>query len=794
MFTEAYEEIFDSFCQFISYFPKVEKEYLRAAEELEGDLKVLFMKSVCQMTAADVISVPLKSMISHVKGVLRAVNTIDYCKKLDIDMIFDYILPFRINDEAFCLYNEVFYKELFPTVRSMSLREAAIFVNYESLAHATYEQADDRTQNALATSAYGKGRCGEESVLAVSMLRSVGIPARQVYSPFWSHCDDNHAWVEVFTGEKWEFLGACEPTDDLNYGWFNYAASKAGAVRYRVFGKSGTGTTEDENRVFVTELSTAMYGKTQRTEVFVTGDKVPLSRAKVGLYTVNYTQPKLILEKLTDESGKAVFETGLGDFIFFCQEEDKTDIAVCKNGAGQVRLELTEWEKSLEYELVPTVGIIPPVFKDTKEYRQKLMEKSLIRKAEHPYFEGENGLYYNQAGKNRFVIDEFLNCKQLRLCEKQEILATLTKKDFCDVSLDALLDMADTFKLKDKLPSEVFYKYLLPLRVKNEPLYPHRAFAREFFKDNLPKTPMEVYSYLLLNTKRLDSLAYKDLVPDLKGVLKYSILTSESFDIIFVQLCRALGYAARLSPIDETAEYFDGFGFVPLFCESEKECRLNIYNKSQKALLYNDDFTVSIVENGHFKKLEFESGADDVKSYMVKKGMYAVTYGERQIDGSIIGKIQFVNCERDRVGEIFLHTIKDKTAEKLLCVPVPYDICDKNGRIILAYIENGFEPTEHLLNEIAENACDIENNNIKIILYCKDEGQNSLLREVALKPFVQIRKMDFCRTWENLRREMCQGDARLPFVLAVNDHKGLYSFANYSVGNVQLLIKILKAV
>lgn len=42
------------------------------------------------------------------------------------------------------------------------------------------------------------GRCGEESTFTVAALRSVGIPARQVYTPRWAHTDDNHAWVEAW--------------------------------------------------------------------------------------------------------------------------------------------------------------------------------------------------------------------------------------------------------------------------------------------------------------------------------------------------------------------------------------------------------------------------------------------------------------------------------------------------------------------------------------------------------------------------------------------------------------------
>ena len=61
-----------------------------------------------------------------------------------------------------------------------------------------------------------RGRCGEESTLAVSAMRSVGIPARQCYVPRWAHCDDNHAWVEVWADGDWHYLGACEPEPVLD--------------------------------------------------------------------------------------------------------------------------------------------------------------------------------------------------------------------------------------------------------------------------------------------------------------------------------------------------------------------------------------------------------------------------------------------------------------------------------------------------------------------------------------------------------------------------------------------------
>lgn len=70
------------------------------------------------------------------------------------------------------------------------------------------------------------------------MCRTVGIPARQVYTPRWAHQDDNHAWVEVYVVEKkeWAFLGACEPAPVLNSAWFNLSASRAMLIHSKVLG------------------------------------------------------------------------------------------------------------------------------------------------------------------------------------------------------------------------------------------------------------------------------------------------------------------------------------------------------------------------------------------------------------------------------------------------------------------------------------------------------------------------------------------------------------------------------
>ena len=128
-----------------------------------------------------------------------------------------------------------FYEQIMGRVAGMSLWEAILEINYWCAEHATYEATDSRTASPMTMYRSGKGRCGEESTFAVTAYRSVGIAARQVYTPRWAHCDDNHAWVEVFVDGEWHFLGACEPEEVLDTGWFSGPANRAILIHTRNF-------------------------------------------------------------------------------------------------------------------------------------------------------------------------------------------------------------------------------------------------------------------------------------------------------------------------------------------------------------------------------------------------------------------------------------------------------------------------------------------------------------------------------------------------------------------------------
>ena len=171
-----------------------------------------------------------------VRATFEAREQMPWGKKVPELMFKHFVLPLRVNNEALDMSRPVFFKELKERVAGMSMEEAILEVNHWCHEHVTYQPSDSRTLSPLACMNTAIGRCGEESTFTVAALRSIGIPARQVYTPRWAHTDDNHAWVEAWADGKWHFMGACEPEAVLDLGWFNAPASRALLMHTRAFG------------------------------------------------------------------------------------------------------------------------------------------------------------------------------------------------------------------------------------------------------------------------------------------------------------------------------------------------------------------------------------------------------------------------------------------------------------------------------------------------------------------------------------------------------------------------------
>ena len=225
----------------------------------------------------------------------------------------DYVLFPRVNDEFPEVWHAPIWESLRARLAGLSMTEAALEVNVWCAEHATYQSTDNRTAGPLTVLRRGCGRCGEESTLLTAALRAAGIPARQMYSPRWAHCDDNHAWVEAWLDGGWHYMGACEPEPEPDSGWFTAAASKAMLVHTRAFGEAPEGErVEREYGSFSIVNRTAAYARTRRVTVRVADGGCPLPGAAVRFELANMAELYPISEKITDARGEAELETGCG--------------------------------------------------------------------------------------------------------------------------------------------------------------------------------------------------------------------------------------------------------------------------------------------------------------------------------------------------------------------------------------------------------------------------------------------------------------------------------------------------
>ena len=194
-----------------------------------GDM--IYLLSV--MLPADLAHVDGRWLRQHVLTSRQIMAMVPWGAGLNEDIYRNFILPFRVNNEEIDCERSALFARIWPRVAGLTAEEAVLQVNLYCYERVRYTATDIRTLGPASLLRRACGRCGEQSTLLTALLRSVGIPARQCYVPRWSHTESNHAWVEVYIGDRWRFLGACEPEPELDRGWFVESLQRAIAIQTR---------------------------------------------------------------------------------------------------------------------------------------------------------------------------------------------------------------------------------------------------------------------------------------------------------------------------------------------------------------------------------------------------------------------------------------------------------------------------------------------------------------------------------------------------------------------------------
>ena len=721
--------------------------------------------------------------LKNIRSSFQARNEMPWGDSIPEDIFHHFVLPVRINNENLDESRMVFFDELKDRVKGLSLYDAVLEVNHWCHEKVIYTPSDGRTSSPLASVKTAYGRCGEESTFTVAALRSVGIPARQVYTPRWAHTDDNHAWVEAWVNGKWYFLGACEPEPVLNLGWFNGPAYRGMLMHTKVFGKYNGPEDVMERTDGYTEINVIdNYAPSAKAVITVTdANGKPVKDALVEFKIYNYAEFNSVARKKTDADGKCSLSAGKGDMLVWASKDGKFGYSKVSFGKdGEVTIALNKKPGDVEtiaLDIVPPVdGSIPAeVTPEQKEANAKrLLEEDAIRNKYVAtfYTEEKAEALAKELGIDPMKTEDFMIGSRGNWMEIEKFLRETPAQKRAQAM--ALLDVVSAKDLRDTpasvftdhlnntpaVQSEWFNEYIMNPRVANEFLTPYKSFFAANIEPSLAKqaveNPQALVDWVKNNVSINDALNAQRIPIMPMGVWKSRIADKGSRNIFFVAVARSLGIPARIEPVARKIQYFKDNAWVDVDFEAAvqttaKQGKVIASYQPIKALQdpkYYSHFTIAkVLPNGTLQTLNFERGGNvdmglgDTWSGLLKKplsmdeGNYMLVTGTRMANGSVLAEIEFFNVEADKTTPIQLEMRESKDEIQVIGnfnSENKFKRADNGeetsllattgrGYYIVALLGSRQEPTNHAMRDIAAVKKELEDWGRGIVLLFPDE-------------------------------------------------------------------------
>ena len=765
-----------------------------------------------------------------------------HAKDMPEEIFLNYVLHSRVNEEELCDCREFFYEQLCERINGMPCSEAVLEINYWNAEHMMYQATDARTISALNAYRSGYGRCGEESAFAVNVFRAMGIAARQIYTPRWAHCDDNHAWVEVWIHGEWHFLGACEPEEVLDKAWFTNASSRAMLIHSRCFGDISTEECIGKKGMALFLNNLKGYAETKTVLVRVRDPQgEPCKNAEVSFGILNYSTIFPAADIMTDENGEAQLTCGLGS-LFVRVRKDGISCERLVYVPDTDRVEMTLENEIAAYDIWKDFTVTAPRdgavrgrrlsedeklcgIKKTTAANEKRgtyvksmfdLERAEAVVAQYGYHERICALLEESRGNFERLL-AFLEDESYSVHEKEMLLSTLSHKDKRDVDADILREALDFAQKEGCKDEALLYSYVICPRIYNEPLSKYRQFILAYFsveeKERFKKDPTRVWGYISQSVGYDASLEYGQIVTMPVGALTVKKANPLSKKILFVAICRSLGIPARINPMNQQPEYYRNGAFVPLEADARCSGTLCFVREDTEGWQYGADFAFARLLCGAYQsyRLSDEAWVENTLTVAVEPGDYRIITDNRLPNGDIHASSYHVRIEGGETKRITLRkspaAIKDMLASYAL---EDFRLTDKVGKpvwgsalttkgvAVLMWLEAGKEPTEHILNEMLESAEDFETlgANIIFILRGREVLENEKLRSV-LERFKTIRVLydEAFLNVETLARRLYVDPEKLPLVaVTASERNAVYASSGYNVGSGSMIVRICRSV
>ena len=717
------------------------------------------------MPLGDITDYSGEFFLENVDYSLKAKEEMPWGKLIPEREFRHFVLPVRVNNENLDNSRKVFYEELKDRVKNLSLHDAVLEVNHWCHEKVVYTPSDSRTSSPLASVKTAYGRCGEESTFTVAALRSVGIPARQVYTPRWAHTDDNHAWVEAWVDGQWYFLGACEPEPVLNLGWFNAPAYRGMLMHTKVFGRyNGPEEIMHQNPNYTEINIIGNYAPSAKATVkIVDANDQAVADAKIEFKVYNYAEFYTVATKRSDAEGKTFLSAGKGDMLVWASKDGKFGYGKVSFGKDEevvIKLDKKAGEAySIDLDIIPPVegAIMPEVTPEQREEnsRRMALEDSIRNAYVATFMTEESARKFAKDYKldedvvakllvasrgNHQVLCDFMS--RLRSDKSKsgglDMLQRISAKDLRDVSLEVLIDHMQSHVYKENM--DYFRRFIRNPRVANEMLTPYKAF----FKEAIPeedkaalKADWNKLTTWVAENIRVDEVCNLGGAPiSPAGVWKARIADAHSRNIFFVSMARSLGIPSRIDEVTGKVQMIsDAEGIIDVDFEASapadtKNGKLVAKYKPIKSLSdpkYYSHFSISkLTDEGTLQLLNYDEGDVDMGvgatwSNLLKNGTsldegnYLLVSGTRLANGGVLAKLEFFPIEAGKTTSLDL-VMREASNEiqvigsfnsESLYQPVGSNekksVLSTTGRgyYVVAVLGVNQEPTNHALRDIA---------------------------------------------------------------------------------------------
>ena len=403
------------------------------------------------------------------------------------------------------------------------------------------------------------------------------------------------------------------------------------------------------------------------------------------------------------------------------------------------------------------------------------------------------GSLLRKARGNAAVLRAFLNGSGAS--RRERLVRTLSEKDLRDVTLDILEDhFAHLPPCPGNLPEEIYWRYVACPRAALEPLTPWRgALSRRL--SGWQGDPALLWSRLEALLERPRSNLYGNLYWTPVQALEAGRCDGKSLRVLLTAALRAMGIPARLRPLDGEPEIWRDGGFHPIRPQETGELRLSGTGQS---------WVLSHRQDGEWRRLHPEGGEDRLT---LPAGRYRLVTSVRLPNGNQFAARRDFSLSPGEALHISLRQRPCRLEDLLDSRPLPCisagtpdgewipDLFRQDGRPALAiWLEEGGEPSEHVLNELLLHRAALDALPVRLIFLLRSRESlehPALAGRLSGWNRVQLLLDDWAYDLELLARHLaCDPDSPPLAVACDGEGRAVYSLSGYRAGSVELLIRV----